>query len=173
MAANDYYNQPSSGQYGRPLNYDAPLPPLPTSSPLYSSQKPSFPPSPYESPDSASRPHRSQTSFGSDSAYYGAGRGGRVQEPTAYADNIPLRSHAQNNRSDEWTGQTQQPYSPDEAERPSDSGRGGRRSRSKAKRRKGFFSGKIPWVVYILTLAQITVFIAELVKNCKLPRFGL
>ena len=35
------------------------------------------------------------------------------------------------------------------------------------RRKKGFFSGKIPWVVYATTLVQITVFIAEIIKNCK------
>ena len=30
-----------------------------------------------------------------------------------------------------------------------------------------FFKGKIPWVVYTLSLIQITVFVAEIIKNCK------
>jgi hypothetical protein len=30
-----------------------------------------------------------------------------------------------------------------------------------------FFKGKIPWVVYTLSLIQISVFIAEIIKNCE------
>jgi len=36
------------------------------------------------------------------------------------------------------------------------------------RKKKGFFSKKIAWVTYILTLAQIIVFIIELVKNAQL-----
>jgi hypothetical protein len=30
-----------------------------------------------------------------------------------------------------------------------------------------YFKGKIPWVVYTLSLIQITVFIVEIIKNCE------
>jgi hypothetical protein len=30
-----------------------------------------------------------------------------------------------------------------------------------------YFKGKIPWVVYTLSLIQISVFIAEIIKNCE------
>jgi len=46
-----------------------------------------------------------------------------------------------------------------------------KRSRKKRKR-KGLFSGRIPWFVYFLTLVQITVFIVEIVKNCKYTSVG-
>lgn len=39
--------------------------------------------------------------------------------------------------------------------------------KSSKKKKNGFFSGKIPWVVYIVSLVQITVFIVEIIKNCK------
>lgn len=39
--------------------------------------------------------------------------------------------------------------------------------KSSKKKKKGFFAGKIPWVVYIVSLVQITVFIVEIIKNCK------
>lgn len=34
-------------------------------------------------------------------------------------------------------------------------------------KKKGFFAGRIPWVVYIVSLAQISVFVGEIVKNCE------
>ena len=37
---------------------------------------------------------------------------------------------------------------------------------ARRRRKRGFFGAeKIPWVVYTLTLIQVCVFIAELVKN--------
>jgi hypothetical protein len=30
-----------------------------------------------------------------------------------------------------------------------------------------YFKGKIPWVVYTLSLIQVSVFIAEIIKNCE------
>lgn len=33
------------------------------------------------------------------------------------------------------------------------------------KKKKGWFKGKVPWVVYLLTTIQVGVFIGELVKN--------
>jgi membrane associated rhomboid family serine protease len=48
------------------------------------------------------------------------------------------------------------------------------------KKKKGFFSGRIAWVVYTTTLVQITVFIVEIIKNSMItgspimihPRFN-
>ena len=33
------------------------------------------------------------------------------------------------------------------------------------KKKKGFFKGKVTWVVYILTTVQVGVFIGELINN--------
>jgi hypothetical protein len=39
------------------------------------------------------------------------------------------------------------------------------RKRSTGRRRDGWFSGQITWVVYTMTIIQLAVFIAELAKN--------
>ncbi|KAG8530254.1 uncharacterized protein KY384_004755 [Bacidia gigantensis] len=71
-----------------------------------------------------------------------------------YADDVPLRPHPQ--KSDTVV---QHDYD-DSAitDRPP----------PRQQRKKGLFSGRIPWVVYTLTLIQCVVFIAELAKNGKL-----
>ncbi|EOD46789.1 putative rhomboid family membrane protein [Neofusicoccum parvum UCRNP2] len=47
-------------------------------------------------------------------------------------------------------------------------GNGMRRERSRRHKKKdGWFTGKIPWVVYTLTIVQIAVFIGEIIKNGK------
>lgn len=170
MAANDYYNHSSSGHNGQRYDYNAPLPPLPSSPALYPTSKPtdggnSLPPSPFEDPAYPPYPQHSQTSFGSDSGYYGAGQGDRVQDASAYADDRPLRPHPQKKDSEEWTARNQQQYRLDDVGEAVEPGRGRKSSRGRRKRSTGFFSGRIPWVVYILTLVQAGVFIGELVKN--------
>lgn len=172
MAANDYYTHSSSGHEGRRYDYDAPLPPLPSSSPLYPTSKPtdsgnSLPPSPLESSAYPPYPQHSQTSFGSDSGYYGAGQGDRVQDPSVYAEDRPLRPHPRKKDSEEWAGQNQQQYRLDDVGEAVEPGKRRKGSRGGRKRSTGFFSGRIPWVVYILTLVQTGVFIGELVKNCE------
>lgn len=170
MAANDYYNHSSSGPNGQRYDHNAPLPPLPSSSP-YPLSKPTgsgngLPPSPFEDPAYPPYPQHSQTSFGSESAYYGAGHGERGQDPNAYADDRPLRPHAQKKDSEEWMAQNQEQYRLDDVGEPVDPGKRRKGSRDRKKRSTGFFSGRIPWVVYVLTLVQTGVFIGELVKNC-------
>lgn len=39
------------------------------------------------------------------------------------------------------------------------------RRKSRKKKEDGWFHGKIPWVVYVCTLAQLTVFIVEIIRN--------
>ncbi len=174
MAANDYYNSPSSGRTGHSHDFNAPLPPLPTSSPFYSTQKSplvatSISPvsTPLENPAYPSYAQRSQTSFGSDSAYYGADQGGRAHDSSHYADDIPLRPRPQMSSSEERTTQNQQQYKPDDTNGLGELGKEGKGTRSRRKRRSRFLSGKVPWVVYVLTLVQTSVFIGELVKNGK------
>ncbi len=166
MAANDYYNHASQGKSGRAHNYNAPLPPLPTSSPSYPTAKQSqSPTSPFDDSTYPSYPQRSQTSFASDSAYYGARQGGRVEESSTFADDRPLRPQTQKKPSDDWVPHSQQQYRLDDVGDAAERGKGGKGSRSRGKRRRGFFTGQIPWVVYILTVVQVGVFIGEIVKN--------
>ena len=61
------------------------------------------------------------------------------------------------------------PHDPAIIDRPS-------HNTARRRRKHPFFGGKIPWVVYTLTLIQVCVFIAELVKNgefCTFDAFGL
>jgi hypothetical protein len=122
MAANDYFNPPTS----RTENSHTPQPYYSSynpsqaagpSLPSYSSQPPSgthttrpndiSPVSPFEAPfddhvypaPEQKKPHPpnsrfdSQSTIGADSAYYGQGGGGRQDSSNSFADNIPLRDH--------------------------------------------------------------------------------
>ena len=95
--------------------------------------------------------------------YHSAGEmGGRDASP--YADDIPLRPRPPPKDPEDRIGQDPRlGHSDDDGtfagsakQRPSE----GRR-----RKRSGMFRGKVPWVVYILTLIQVSVFIAELAKN--------
>ncbi|KAF2863145.1 rhomboid-domain-containing protein, partial [Piedraia hortae CBS 480.64] len=46
----------------------------------------------------------------------------------------------------------------------------GEMRRSPKRRKSGWFSGRVTWVVYILTLVQLIVFIAQLVRNAVLTK---
>ena len=161
MAANDYYT-PSSSRH----RADAPLPPLPPPEISPSSYKtvsyragvsdneespisPTYPDSHYVESRFNMHKHESQQS---------------IVPNSRYSDQIPLRPQPNPTpRGFPAIGT----YADDEIRNSDDLGRGqsqGRRRRG----RRGFFTGKIPWVVYTLTLLQLTVFIVELVKNCKL-----
>ena len=72
-----------------------------------------------------------------------------------YADDIPLKT--------DWRqSNTGYPPSPESQQE-----RVGLVPHPTPMTKKGWFSGKIPWLVYIVSLVQISVFIAEIVKNCK------
>lgn len=161
MAANDYYN--SSPSRPHPNRLDAPLPHSPHQSFSAYNSNPTPPVAPYMSStvhspyeDSDSRPYEHSV----PSPHYASGVGGREHEQNSYPDNIPLRQSPSKGESGMMM---QDPLADDPAiiDRPKD-----RRSRRKKKR--GFFSGRIPYVVWTLTLIQVVVFIAELAKNGRL-----
>lgn len=158
MAANDYYQRPPSQNKFRPS--DAPLPPLPQD-PFSSHAQPSYEPSPYMSPsyeDTSYRPYEhSQHSV--PSPYYASGGGGRDTEQNPFADDIPLRHNPSKTDSD-ITRLDHLPDDPAVVDQP----KGNRRRR---REKRGWFSGRIPFVVYTLTFIQCVVFIAELAKNGK------
>ncbi|KAJ5558456.1 hypothetical protein N7461_002428 [Penicillium sp. DV-2018c] len=157
MASNEYYHT------------DVPQPPAYTTysqtvpgRPDYTANTvPGFGYASHSNHDDPSTPyhHReSQQSFVSDNGQYQTA--GRTTEGDNYSENIPLKTNAQYGNNPDWMAQqTQYPPSPGgiEDSRPRNS-----------RKRKGFFSKKIAWVTYILTLAQIIVFIIELVKNAQL-----
>ncbi|KAL2864517.1 rhomboid family membrane protein [Aspergillus lucknowensis] len=102
----------------------------------------------------------SQQSIGSESGAYIAG--GRINENDQYAENIPLKSpgpYANEPPQNNWMHQPTH-YAPEpgmmEPQPPH------------TRRKKGFFHKKIAYVTYILTLAQIIVFIVELVRSGQL-----
>ena len=48
---------------------------------------------------------------------------------------------------------------------------GGYPKRRKSKKKKGWFSGRVTWVVYLLTAVQVGVFVGELIKNGMLLQY--
>lgn len=107
--------------------------------------------------DSSYRPYADHSQASIQSPYYSSGGGGREQEPSAYSDDIPLREHPSKHDSD-MAMQDHLPDDPAIVDRPA-------QNAARRRRKQGFFGGKVPWVVYTLTLIQVCVFIAELAKN--------
>ncbi|KAI9741613.1 MAG: hypothetical protein M1835_003092, partial [Candelina submexicana] len=175
MAANDYYNPTLSHTNDPHHQMNAPLPPLPSPSPPSHVTKPTgtaTPVSPVVSPFddhvyNTYPPPNHKPSFSSDSAYHGAAGTTHGQDP--FADDIPLKPRPHMSTSDEWNrrnrNQHQYPPSPESQLPPHENGFG----KPKKKRMGGgFFKGKIPWVVYGLTIIHLSVFIAEIIKNSVL-----
>lgn len=160
MAANEYYN---SSPIPRPIrkNSNPTLSQLPPNPYTAYSPHPTQPSAPYMSSptfeDSGYRPYADQSQQSLPSPYYASGGGGREHDQAAYTDDIPLRPNSNKGDSN--------PVMPDHL--PDDPAIVDRPSQNAARRRRkqGFFGGKIPWVVYTLTLIQVCVFIAELAKN--------
>lgn len=48
------------------------------------------------------------------------------------------------------------------------------RKKRRRKVKEGWFKGKITWVVYVVSVVELVVFIAEIIKNgkCGIPRSG-
>lgn len=168
MAANDYYNPEPSRPHPQPYHsYDqgtnGPAPPY-TSHAAPTSHSPVSPfEGPFDDPVYPARPQDSQYSFSQDTTYYSQGGGGRVQQDAnSFRDDIPLRDHHKPSISTDHVYDANDPGLPPNVHE-------GRKS-PKAKKGFGFFSksGRIPWVVYALTVIQTAVFIAEIVKNSQL-----
>jgi len=174
MAANEYYNSTPS-PYGRRNSN----PPSPIHSPdPYTAYTPHHgqtpdpytasashhaqPSAPYMSSsleDSSYGPYADHSQQSISSNYYAAGGGGREHEPSAYSDDIPLRQNPSKRDSD-VVMHDPLPDDPAIVDRPTKSA-----ARRRRNEKQGFFSKKIPWVVYTFTLIQVAVFIAELAKN--------
>jgi hypothetical protein len=145
MAANDYYNT----SYAPPHNRtDGALPPLPHNQP------PS--PSPFDD-DRYYQPNSSGALGGypSHSTTYS-----NQQDPFTDHNAIPLHSQP---KMDHGAGGMKDDGSP--ARYNADPEALSRPKRKRSKKKKGWFSGRITWVVYILTTVQIGVFVGELIKN--------
>ena len=166
MAANDYFNDSNSYLYNEPprLHEPKPLPHPRSGSELSSIYKEySHSPSPYGLRTPAPRYESTeQLTSKHDQRFYPAESSSITQNEDHYTDNIPLNPTKKQRQSrDEWPEQTAHyPPSPESQQAPDLAPRPGPRKR-------GWFSGRVPWVVYLVSLAQVSVFIAEIIKNCK------
>ena len=150
MAANEYYSGQTSQPYSRPQYLDT--------RPQNQSPAPYIPSLNTSSIDQ-SRPLPSAA----DPRYNDSNND--LPRPSQYSDTIPL-TNQQSNTTDQgdWrTQQTRYDNSPGSQTTPPLLPKP-----KPKKKKKGFFAGKIPWVVYFVSLVQITVFIVEIIKNCKL-----
>jgi hypothetical protein len=97
---------------------------------------------------------------------YAESENGSTHTTDRYSDNIPLRPSKQTPLRTNWRAEgTEYPPS---AESPQNQGIGLSPS-PPPPTKKGWLSGKVSWVVYIVTAVQIGVFIGEIVKNCTSP----
>lgn len=162
MAANDYYNTSPDAQRRR---NDAPLPAISNPYSAYNTNPQQYSASSISSPfdDPSYKPHgrQSQQSFAGDNAYYGGGGTGHAYEANAYSDDIPLRPQKRKSSSDLLNPEGRDP----DYARP----QMGQRQKSRAgatrrRKKKGLWSGRIPFAVYTFSAIQIVVFIAEMIK---------
>ena len=163
MAANDYYRPATQTPDGR--NQDITPHSPPDSYTLYHSRShPAQPPSPYiTSPqeDYSYRPYEHSNTSTQSPYFASGGVGGRDHEPNPFADDVPLRQHPSKQSSDIVMHNHLSDDDPAIIDRPPP-------KRERRREKRGFFSGKVPWVVYTLTSIQIIVFIVELAKSGKL-----
>jgi membrane associated rhomboid family serine protease len=167
MASHNYYHDNSHTYGGYDTNQD---------SSYYNSSRQALnsplPPLPHD--EGVSPVNNSKSPFGDHYATYSPSMQSldqypqqtRSHDPFSDSSAIPLESqdHFHNyNKPDE-------PKSPGMAERqpfPPYNGNSATRPENE-RRRDGWFKGKIPWAVYILSLVQIIVFIVEIIKNATL-----
>lgn len=163
MAANDYYNDPYLTP-SRQHNVQTEPKPLPligydrySPSPALNPYSPHSPVSTIASTDRLAPKH--------DSRFYTSANG-RPGVDSLYSEDIPLKPQARVSTSArEWRGDHDQyPPSP-ESQVGHSPGLVPHPTSMDRKKKNGFFSGKIPWVVFTLSLIQISVFIAEIIKN--------
>ena len=161
MATSDSYNSSYPGQ----RREEAPLPPLPSSAFGYTNHHHhhQFSTVMSSSENSSHRPggRRSDPSLGSNSEYYRPGGENPFEDPTHYSDDIPLRQNPRDGNA-----ASSSPYSPQHGSNGVENmqAREHRRGRT-PKKKSRFFKRTTPWAVYFFTAVQITVFIAELIKN--------
>jgi hypothetical protein len=157
MANNDYYNtsyQPTGQQSGATHGRtDGVLPPLPGNQP-------------HSSPFDDDHYYQTPNSSGALGGYpsHSTSYSGQ-QDPFTDHNAIPLHAQPKMDGSGHKLNDgspTRYGADPEAYPQPS-------RKRSKKKKKKGWFSGRVTWVVYILTTVQIGVFIGELIKNGTSP----
>ena len=164
MAAKDYYQSSQGGYYydGHDTSAAPTLPPLHTSqyTPLAQERPHESPLSPVFNQPSL---QHSRTDIDEPEAHsFGTGQKARPAVTSQYSDEIPLREHSQGVSG--YQQPSGQPPHSDEM-LPALSTANGRKRGRREKTKKGFFSGRFPWVCWIFTAIQTIVFIVELVKN--------
>ncbi|KAK6381439.1 uncharacterized protein PV06_07489 [Exophiala oligosperma] len=150
MAANDYYRQSfmAQSQQSLPPKYNK----RPMSHTAYAYDNTNSTSSLDQSrPSNTYSPHRKP--------YYDRYDTQRPPPQSPSSESIPLEQQARiNTNLDNWRHQsTHYPPSP-ESQTP-------QLLPTTDKKKNKWFSGKVPWVVYTLSLIQITVFIVEIIKN--------
>ncbi|KAK5199691.1 hypothetical protein LTR47_001580 [Exophiala xenobiotica] len=149
MAANEYYRDPYMAQSSQPSR--RPYNDRPTKHPAYA-----YNPANSSSSLDQSRPPNTY----SPQQRPDYDRNDSPRPLPQYSESIPLKQQSSlNTQPDDWRNQpTQYPPSP-ESQNPQ------LLPKPERKKKKGLFSGKVPWVVYTLSLVQLTVFIVEIIKN--------
>lgn len=167
MAANDYYNTSYSASGALPPTHsDSSLPPLPGSHSQPHSQHSISPvTSPFDDSnryDYSSTTHLAHANASSSSAYTDTSYGyhNRYDPPVnhqsdPFGDHSAIPLENQGGKMGEGAASSAV-YGAD----PERKYTGGRR-----RQKKGWFSGRVTWMVYLLTTIQIAVFVGEIVKN--------
>jgi len=165
MATHDHYRGQMLNNYTTPPRQQSP-----SFAYLPYSASPSDPP--YQSStslpsyDSRVRPYRQ------DDSPYQSPYGRQTPSDERYEDNgIPLKPTSKTLQSEE-SFQMQDTNYPPSPESQKGSSLLPHPRPMKKKKDNGFFTGKIPWVVFTVSLVQISVFIGEIIKNCKRPPPG-
>ncbi|CAN9160948.1 unnamed protein product [Alternaria alternata] len=167
MAANDYYGNSHPGQSND--RNDAPLPPVPGNHTQHSVSPVSSPfdDRPYPTHTASSGAlggypidtSYSNTSYQPPTQYSSTAHinDPYARQPDPFADQnaIPLQTQPK------MDGSSPTRYNGD----PEYYGMGVEPKRRKSKKKKGWFSGRVTWVVYLLTAVQVGVFVGELIKN--------
>ena len=195
-ATNDVLTQ-NYNPYAR--REDAPLPPIPSSSPTgrrrYSQDEghsttspfsdnayPAYPkpgqPQPQQPPAGAASDYYTQGQYAGQDPHYGADthyqgyQGYQNYQPDPFDDRhaIPLQQHKPG-AGGHYGEEEVHPAAASFDRRDHAQGR-----HNDGSRKRGWFSKPVPWVVYTLTTIQIIVFIAELIRNgewtCLFPHNG-
>lgn len=154
MAANDYYHGGQQNYYSQQSSNSLPYG---SSYAQTSYTKPSYAPSAapsYHSSDPLETSSRPSVPPKNPS------------NSAPYTDEIPMQSTTklQTQLNDHHRQKTSYPPSP-ESQQPSSTP--AYFVSSMGRKKRGFFTGKVPWFVYIITLIQCTVFVVEIIKNCK------
>lgn len=160
MAANDYYRQSYMAQSSQPQR---PQPQYPQYDRRRSHIALAYNPGQKTSTFDQSDPGRSY-GYNAQQPNINFYEHNSPSSQSQYSDAIPLKHNSRLNTNPvDWQNQpTQYPPSPESPTQPQLLPKS-----NKKKKKDGWFSGKIPWVVYILSLVQITVFIVEIIKNCE------